>query len=101
MSKTRISRSISTGGLTFLSVVFAIAMMASAALAQTETGQITGKVTDPNGAVVPGAAVTLSSAETGTQRTTTTNDEGVYAITNLQPGVYEISVQAANFANKK
>ena len=98
MSKTRLSRSISTGGLALLSVVFAIAMMAGAVFAQSETGQITGKVTDPNGAVVAGAAITLTSTETAAQRTATTNDEGVYAITNLQPGVYEITVQAANFA---
>lgn len=98
MSKTNFRQSISTGGLAFLSVVFAIAMMAGTTLAQSETGQITGKVTDPNGAVVAGAAINLSSVETGAQRTATTNDEGVYAITNLQPGIYEITVQAANFA---
>jgi hypothetical protein len=78
--------------------VFAIAMMAGAAFAQSETGQITGKVTDTNGAVVAGATITLHSAETGAQRTATTNDDGVYAITNLQPGVYQITVEAANFA---
>ncbi len=73
-------------------------MLAGTAFAQTETGQITGKVTDPNGAVVAGAASRSRSVETGAQRTATTNDEGIYAITNLQPGVYEIAVQAANFA---
>jgi carboxypeptidase family protein/TonB-dependent receptor-like protein len=98
MSKTKLGPSISAGGLALLSVVFAVAMMAGTTLAQTETGQITGKVTDPNGAVVAGAAISLSSVETGAQRTATTNDEGIYAITNLQPGVYEITVQAANFA---
>src|SRR4030095_3677207 len=98
MSKTSLRQSIATGGLAFLSVVIAVVMLAGSAFAQSETGQITGRVTDPNGGLVAGAAITLSSAETGTQRTATTNDEGVYAITNLQPGVYEITVQAANFA---
>ena len=95
MSKTRLRQS---SPVAFLAVVFVIAMMAVTALAQTETGQITGKVTDPNGALVAGAAVTLTSVETGAQRTATTNDDGIYAITNLQPGVYDIAVQAANFA---
>jgi hypothetical protein len=98
MSKTKTRQSAATGALGFLSVVFAIAMMAGATLAQSETGQITGRVSDTNGAVVAGATVTLNSVETGAQRSTTTNEDGVYAITNLQPGVYEITVQAANFA---
>ncbi len=98
MSKNKLRQSAATGAIAFLSVVFAMAMMAGAALAQSETGQITGKVSDANGAVVAGAAVSLSSVETGVQRTAITNDDGVYAITNLQPGVYEITVQAANFA---
>jgi hypothetical protein len=98
MSKTKSRRSVVACTLAFLSVVFAIAIMTGSALAQSETGQITGKVIDTNGAVVAGAAVTLNSVETGTQRTATTNEDGIYTITNLQPGVYEISVQAANFA---
>lgn len=97
MSKNKI-RTSAAGGLAFLSVVFAIALMASAAFAQSETGQIVGKVTDPNGAVVAGAAINLKSVETGAQRTATTNEDGAYAITNLQPGVYEINVEAASFA---
>ncbi len=100
MSKTKFRQSagLTSGALAFLSVVFAVALLAGSALAQSETGQISGKVSDSNGAVVAGAAVSLRSAETGAQRTATTNDDGVYAITNLQPGVYEITVQAANFA---
>ena len=98
MSKTKLRQSATTGGLAFLTVMFAIAMIAGTVLAQSETGQIVGKVTDPNGAVVAGAAISLKSMETGAQRTATTNEDGVYAITNLQPGVYEIAVQAANFA---
>src|SRR6185295_5224034 len=44
------------------------------------------------------AAINLKSVETGAQRSATTNDEGVYTITNLQPGIYEIIVTASNFA---
>jgi hypothetical protein len=68
--------------------------------AQTETGQIIGKVTDPAGALVTGATVTVKSAETGATRTATTNEQGQYTITNLQPGLYDVTVQASGFAPK-
>jgi hypothetical protein len=97
MSKSKL-RATTTRALGFLSVVLALAMFAATAPAQSETGQITGKVADSNGAVVAGAAVNLKSAETGVQRSATSNDEGVYLITNLQPGVYEVTTQAPNFA---
>jgi hypothetical protein len=66
--------------------------------AQTETGQINGTVKDPNGAVVPGAAVTVKSVETGAERTATSNEDGAYTVTNLQPGPYDVTVQAQSFA---
>jgi protocatechuate 3,4-dioxygenase beta subunit len=73
--------------------------MAGTSLAQSEpAGQIIGRSHHPNGAVVTGAAISVKSVETGAQRTATTNEDGVYTITNLQPGVYEITTEAANFA---
>lgn len=63
-----------------------------AALAQTETGQITVRATDPQGAVVPGATVSVKSTATSAERTATTNEEGNATITNLQPGVYDVTV---------
>ncbi|HEX8117806.1 MAG TPA: carboxypeptidase regulatory-like domain-containing protein, partial [Pyrinomonadaceae bacterium] len=71
---------------------------AAAARAQTETGQITGKVLDPNGAVVAGAAVTVKSVETGRTLSATSNDEGLYTVTNLQPGLYDVTVVVQSFA---
>jgi outer membrane receptor protein involved in Fe transport len=67
------------------------------AFAQTETGQITGTVSDPSGAVLPNTQVTLTNVGTGQSRTATSSDSGQYAFTNLQPGVYEISVNAQGF----
>jgi hypothetical protein len=72
--------------------------LSATAFAQLETGQITGRVTDPNGAVVTGAAVSVKSVETGAERAATTDGEGAYTVTNLQPGLYEVSVQAQSFA---
>ena len=48
------------------------------ALGQEFRGSITGKVTDPNGAVVPGATVVVRNVATNEEGTATTNDEGSY-----------------------
>src|SRR5215207_1039164 len=72
--------------------------LSATAFAQLETGQITGRVTDPNGALVPGAAVTVKSVETGAERAATADAEGSYTVTNLQPGLYDVTVQAQSFA---
>jgi hypothetical protein len=67
------------------------------ALGQVETGQITGTVTDPTGASVPNAQVVAKAEATGVTRTTKTNQSGIYVLTNLIPGVYEVSVSAKGF----
>jgi hypothetical protein len=84
-----------------LLVLSAIVCLTGAALAQGETGQINGVVTDQNGAVVPGATVTARSERTGATRTATTDQEGNYQFTNLQPGRYQVSVTAQNFQEVK
>jgi hypothetical protein len=74
-----------------------IATFSVAAFAQTETGQISGKVTDPNGAAVPGATVTAKNTGTGAERTATTDADGVYTMTNLQPGIYDVTATGTGF----
>src|SRR5215471_741078 len=78
-----------------------LSFSASAVLAQTETGQITIKATDPQGAVVAGATVKVKSATTNAERTATTSEEGVATVTNLQPGLYDITVTGGGFAPYK
>ena len=97
MRKTKLRQSAATGALGFLSVVFAIAMMAGATFAQSATGQINGKVTDPNGAVVAAANVTVKSVDTGRETTAISDNDGTYTITALQPGLYDVTVQGGNF----
>ncbi len=58
---------------------------------------IRGSIKDPQGAVVAGAAVTLTNPETNLTRTTTSNDSGQFAFEGLQPGVYTVSVEAKGF----
>jgi hypothetical protein len=59
-----------------------------------------GIVKDPNGAVVPGAAIKATQIATGASRETRTNEDGAYVLTNLAPGEYEVSVEAKGFTKK-
>jgi len=65
---------------------------------QSTTGQIAGTVTDPNGAVVPGASVKATNIATNLTRETTTNDDGIYGFQALPPGRYKVEVTASGFA---
>lgn len=69
----------------------------AAAGAQESRGSITGKVTDPNGAAIPGAAVTIKNIETNVASTITTNDEGAYNFPLLAPGKYTLTVTQQGF----
>jgi hypothetical protein len=61
------------------------------------SGDLTGTVTDPSGAVVPNAAVTLKNEATGSARNTTTNASGAYRFALLPPGNYTVTVTAQGF----
>ncbi len=72
-------------------------LLASTCVAQTVTGSITGEVTDPSGAVVPGATVTALNLGTGVTTTAKSNAEGVFRIDYLPIGRYQATVTAAGF----
>src|SRR6185369_3915761 len=65
--------------------------------AQTFRGTILGTVTDPNGAVVAGATITVKNTSTGLERTTTTDSEGNYTVAELPVGPYEVRVEQPGF----
>ena len=65
------------------------------------TATLSGIITDPSGAVVPKAHVTVHSLSTGADRTIDTDSAGLYAVPSLQPGNYSVSVEAAGFAAYK
>lgn len=75
----------------------AATFLASAASYAQTTGSLTGTVTDPNAATIPGATVTARNNATGEGRTATTNDSGVFTMPSLTPGVYTVSVEIAGF----
>ncbi|MFQ5926939.1 MAG: carboxypeptidase regulatory-like domain-containing protein, partial [Terriglobia bacterium] len=61
------------------------------------TSSLTGTVTDPTGAVIPGAEVKLTSQATGATRSTTTGANGVYIFPQLAPASYKVEVSAQGF----
>jgi hypothetical protein len=63
----------------------------------SSTGQIVGEVTDPTGAVIPGANVTVREPATGTTRAATANSLGRYTVPLLSPGTYEVTVTLTGF----
>ncbi|HYJ45736.1 MAG TPA: TonB-dependent receptor, partial [Pyrinomonadaceae bacterium] len=65
--------------------------------AQTITGSISGIVTDSSGGVIPGASVTLVSEKTNESRNFTTNEEGRFSFTALQPGAYTVRIEREGF----
>jgi hypothetical protein len=66
--------------------------------AQTPTGTIVGTVTDPTGAVISSAVITIANRANGLTRTATTNPHGAYAAPLLPVGVYEIRAKAVGFS---
>jgi hypothetical protein len=72
---------------------------ASPSFAQT-FGQITGVVTDASGAILVGAAVTVTSTQTGFTRTVQTNTTGSYVFPTLLPGIYNVRVEVQGFQTK-
>ena len=73
------------------------ALLALITPAQTSTSSITGTVTDPSGAAVPGAAVTATNEGTGVTNRQTTTQAGVYSFAALPAGTYTIAVELAGF----
>src|SRR5215469_7764250 len=82
--------------MTLKSVLLALCA-ATMAFAQGNTGNISGTVTDPTGAAVPGATVTATSASTDAAVKTTTNEQGGYALPSMLAGSYRISVTKTGF----
>ncbi|HWF88385.1 MAG TPA: carboxypeptidase-like regulatory domain-containing protein, partial [Pyrinomonadaceae bacterium] len=75
-----------------------IMVLAAAASAQTFRGTILGTVSDPSGALVAGAKITVRNTSTGLERSTTTDDTGNYTIPELPIGPYEVRVEQSGFA---
>ena len=80
-------RGISTGDLKcFVLVVAVVLSFATCSFGQSATGQITGTLTDAQGAAMVGANVVVRNTATGVEKAATSNDAGIYTAPLLQPG---------------
>jgi hypothetical protein len=76
-----------------------LVLAAGALFAQAGRGGISGLVTDPSGAAVPAAKVTLLDYATGLEQSTVTTGAGLYSFVSLAPGTYQVTGSAAGFEN--
>lgn len=80
-----------------ITAVLTLLICASVIVFAQQSATLSGRVTDPAGSVIAGARVKARQVATGVERATVTNSEGIYTITNLAPGRYEIRIEAPNF----
>ena len=74
-----------------------VLVSATAASAQLSTAQLSGRVTDESGAVLPGVTVTATQTNTGLTRTVLTNENGTYVLPNLPTGPYRLEAMLQGF----
>src|SRR5215831_14142398 len=74
-----------------------VLLTASLSWSQDTRGTISGRVTDPSGAVIAGATVVVTNSAMGTKTTLNTSADGIYRAPFLQPGTYEIEITAPGF----
>ena len=80
----------------FFGAVLLLALGTMVGFGQT-SGELSGLVTDPSGASISGASVTITNKATGAPRNVTTNSQGLYSFPSLGPGVYELKVEQSGF----
>ncbi len=83
--------------LQFCLVVFAVLALTFSAFAQVQNGQFEGTVTDPSGAALANAKITVNNPATDLTLSATTNASGNYIVKEVPPGVYKITVEVAGF----
>lgn len=92
MTKSHASRFLAT-----LFVICCVFGATTAAFAQGLQTAILGEVRDDSGGVVPGASVTVTNRDTGVSRTVVTDGAGVYSVTSLVAGIYEVRAELEGF----
>src|SRR6476646_9680036 len=77
--------------------VVGLCLLTGAVWSQDTRGTITGKITDPSGAVLPGANVVVTNTAMGTKTVLTSNQDGIYQATYLIPGTYQVEAVSGGF----
>ena len=81
----------------FLFLAFFVSVLDCGKLRAQDTAQISGTVKDQSGAVLPGAEITATQTETGSMRTSISNETGSYVLPNLPLGPYRLEVSLPGF----
>ena len=82
-------------------VILAVTIAAGPVYAQVSGATLSGTITDPSGAAIAGAKVSIANKATGVVRDVTTDAAGLYSAPNLQPGVYDVTASAGGFSAAK
>lgn len=82
-----------------LSAALLLSFAAAPVHAQQGTAQISGRITDEQGAMLPGASITITNEATGVNREVTSSAEGAYSASQLVPGTYRVVARLAGFRN--
>ena len=84
---------------TFAACLFCVCSLTTITLrAQSNNASITGEITDPNGAVIQGAQVALTSKDTKQMSSYVSDGNGYYSFRNVLPGTYELTISSSGFA---
>jgi hypothetical protein len=78
-------------------IIIVLVLAAASAFGQSTFASVLGTVHDASGAVVAGCAITVENTGTSAKRSITTDQRGNYAVENLEPGMYTVSMQAPGF----
>jgi hypothetical protein len=84
-------------GIVALIGAIACLLLAVPMFAQVDTSTITGTVSDPTGAVIPGVNITVVNSETNFTFTTQTNEQGIYRIPAISSGTYRVTFESPGF----
>jgi hypothetical protein len=99
LSRATRNRRVAAAFLTVLGVSLLCAPRSSAQ--SITSGDVTGTVTDPTGAVIPGASLTLTNAATNASKQVTTTGDGTYRFAFVDPGTYKLVISAKGFRNQE
>src|ERR1700693_82664 len=83
--------------LSLLLLILATTLMPSLVMAQIDRSEIDGTVKDQSGAVIDGASVSVTQADTGLRREVSTNHDGIYNVPSLSPGTYTLTFAKDGF----
>ena len=81
--------------------VLAVLLTTTSAWAQLSTAQLSGRIADESGAVLPGVTVTVTQTATGLTRSVTTDEKGTYVLPNLPTGPYRLEAALQGFARTR